>query len=135
MKRLILIIILFTAFSCYSQQFNFKYKPVNPTPIMDLSVLTATTAYWVYGENVQPDKVIHFLFGYFATNAMYQLLSFTDMPKGLKIGVPILVFGGLSVFKELSDSQADWNDMKAGMLGCGLSVISFNISYTIRYKK
>ena len=134
MKKLLLTLFLLLSISCYAQQFDFKYNPVNPTPITDISVLTATTVYWMYSDNVQPDKVIHFLFGYFATNAMYQLLSFTKLPQGLKICTPILVFGGLSVFKELADSTPDWNDMKAGMLGCGIAVISFNISYTIKYK-
>ena len=137
-EKLLLTILLLISISCFAQQqqqFDFKYNPVNTTPITDLSVLTATTAYWVYSDNVQPDKVIHFLFGYFATNAMYQLLSFTKIPKGLKICTPILIFGGLSFMKEaMLDGSPDWNDFKSGMLGCGIAAISFNISYTIKYK-
>ena len=32
------------------------------------------------------------------------------------------------------DGSPDWNDFKAGMLGCGISVISFQLTYTIQYK-
>ena len=135
MKRLILILLLLTAFSCYSQQFAFKYKPVNPTPITDLSILTGTTGYWMLGEIPQADKIIHFLVGYFATNAMYQLLTISDAPLAIRIGTPILVWTGISFMKEaMFDGSPDWNDFKAGMLGCALSTISFNISYTVRYK-
>ena len=136
MKRLLLIFVLLFSLSCYSQQFDFKYKPVNPTPIMDLSVLTGTTAYWMLGEKPQADKIIHFLVGYFATNAMNQLLTLSDAPLAIRIGTPILVWSGISFMKEaMLDGSPDWNDFKAGMLGCALSTISFNITYTIRYKK
>ena len=136
MKKIITIFtIIILSLSLQSQNFDFKVKPVM-TPITNLSVLTATTVYWMYNEKPQPDKIIHFLFGYFATNAMYQLLEYTELPRGLKIGVPILVWGGLSFMKEaMLDGSPDWNDFKAGMLGCGISVISFQITYTIQYKK
>lgn len=131
-KSLLTIILLAFTLSVSSQSFDFKIKPV--TPAIDLGVLTATTAYWMYADNVQPDKVIHFMYGYFATQAMNYLLAPLDIPKGLKICTPIIVFGGLAIFKELADSQADWNDFKAGMLGCGLASISFTFTYQIKYK-
>ena len=135
MKKLLLTLFLLLSISCYAQQFDFKYKPVNPTPITDISVLTATTVYWMYSENPQADKIIHFLVGYFATNSMYQLLTISDAPIVIRIGTPILVWSTISFMKEaMFDGSPDWNDFKAGMLGCGLSAISFNISYTIKYK-
>ena len=134
MRKLLSIILLLSSLTLHSQNFDFKVKPVT-TPITDLSVLTATTVYWMYNEKPQPDKIIHFLFGYFATNAMYQIMEYTEFPRGLKIGVPIVVWGSLSLFKEVMlDGSPDWNDFKAGMLGCGISVISFQLTYTIQYK-
>lgn len=132
MKKLFTIILLAFTLSVSSQNFEFKIKTV--TPAIDLGILTATTAYWMYADNVQPDKVIHFMYGYFATQAMNYLLAPLGMPKYLKIATPILVFGGLAFCKELADSQADWNEFKAGMLGCGLASISFTFTYTIKYK-
>jgi hypothetical protein len=112
-----------------AQKFDFKAQPFI-VPTVDWSVLTATTAYWVYYDNVQPDKVIHFLFGYFATSAMNRLLQPLDLPKFMKVCTPVLVFGGLSFFKEVFlDGKPDWNDFKAGMIGCGISVVSFNLIY------
>lgn len=138
MKKLLLFLFAFAIiFNSFTQtqknNYDFKLKPYI-VPTVDLSVLTATTAYWIFAEKVEPDKVIHFLFGYFATSAMNYILKPLDLPKGLKIGVPILVFGGLAVFKELSDSQFELRDFYAGMLGCGISAISFNLTYTIKYK-
>lgn len=131
MKKSILFLLILISVSLQGQSFDFKIKPV--TPAIDLGVLTATTVYWMYADNVQPDKVIHFMYGYFATQAMNYLLAPLDLHKGLKICTPIIVFGGLAMFKELADSQADWNDFKAGMLGCGLASISFTFTYTIKY--
>ena len=129
MKKTIIILLLsILSLTLQAQKFDFKVKS-QITHTVDLTVLTATTVYWLQGENVQPDKVIHFLFGYVATQAMYYILEPLDLPIGLKISTPILVFGGLALFKELSDSQADWKDFNAGMLGCGVSVISFNLVY------
>ena len=134
MKRLLLIFILLSSLSLFAQ-FNFKYKPINPTPVTDISAITATTIYWVLADNVQPDKVIHFLVGYFATNAMNQLLSATEIPRILKIAAPITFWVGLSLMKEaFFDGSPDWNAFKAGMLECGISVISFQLTYTIQYK-
>lgn len=134
MKKLLLLFLLLISISCYSQQFAFKYKPVNPTPITDLGVLTGTTVYWMLGDKPQADKIIHFMFGYFATNAMNQLLTVSDAPLAIRIGTPILVWTGISFMKEaMLDGSPDWNDFKAGMLGCALSTISFNISYTIKF--
>jgi hypothetical protein len=56
------------------------------------------------------------------------------MPKALKMFTPVIVFGGLAVFKELMDSEVELRDFYAGMAGCGVAVISFNISYKIKYK-
>ena len=138
MKKLfITLVLIIVTISSQAQtpKFDFKYKPVNPTPIMDLSVLTGTTAYWMLGEKPQADKIIHFMFGYFATNAMYQLLTISDAPFTIRIGTPILVWTGISFMKEaMFDGSPDWNDFKAGMLGCALSTISFNVSYTVKYK-
>ena len=129
MKKTIIILLLsLLSLTLQAQKFDFKVKS-QITHTVDLTVLTATTVYWLKGENVQPDKVIHFLFGYFSTQAMYYLLEPLDLPKGLKTFTPILVFGGLATFKELIDSKADWKDWNAGMLGCGVSVISFNLVY------
>lgn len=133
MKKILLIILLLSSLTLQAQKFDFKAQSFI-VPTVDLSVLTATTAYWVYADKVEPDKVIHFLFGYFCTSAMNRLLQPLDLPKGLKIGVPVLVFGGLAVFKELSDSQFDKRDLYAGLLGSGISAISFNLTYTIKYK-
>ena len=135
MRKLLFIILLISSLTLYAQKFDFKVKTATIHAV-DLSVLTGVTAYWIAGDNVQPDKVIHFLFGYFSTKAMYYILEPLELPRGLKIGTPILVFSGLALFKEyMLDSSPDINgDFKAGMLGCGISVISFNIIYTIRYK-
>lgn len=134
MKKILLILLLLCSLTLQAQKFDFKAQPYI-VPTVDLSVLTATTAYWVYADKVEPDKVIHFMFGYFCTSAMNRLLQPLDLPKGLKIGVPVLVFGGLAVFKELSDSQFDKRDLYAGLLGSGISAISFTFTYTIHYKK
>jgi hypothetical protein len=128
MKKILIFFLLLLSLTLQAQKFDFKVKS-QITHTVDLTVLTATTVYWMYADKVEPDKVIHFLFGYFATNAMQSLLSLTDMPKGLKMFTPILVFGGLAVFKELIDTKADWKDFYAGMIGCGISLVSFNIVY------
>ena len=132
-KLLFALLLLFClTFKVQGQNTNFDFKVKSQvTHAVDLSVLTATTVYWVYGEKVQPDKVIHFLFGYFSTQAMYYILEPLDLPRSLKISTPVLVFGGLAAFKEVFlDGKADWVDFKAGMYGCAISVISFNIVYS-----
>jgi len=135
MKKIILILLLLFTLTLQAQKFDFKAQPFI-VPTVDLSVLTATTAYWVYYDNVQPDKVIHFLFGYFATSAMNRLLQPLDLPIIIKVGTPILVFTSAAIFKEIFlDSSAEWGDFNAGMLGCAISVVSFNLTYTIPYKK
>ena len=131
MKKILFILLLLSSLTLFSQTQKFDFK-VRTAVIhtVDLSVLTATTAYWIYSDNVQPDKVIHFLFGYFSTKAMYYILEPLDLPKGLKICTPVLVFGGLALFKEvLLDGYPDWNDFKAGMIGSGISIVSFNLIY------
>ena len=129
MKKILLILLLLCSLTLQAQKFDFKVKTAVSHSV-DLTVLTATTAYWIAGDNVQPDKVIHFLFGYFSTKAMYYILEPTEIPNFLKACTPILVFGGLALFKEVMlDSNPDWNDFKAGMYGCGISVISFNLIY------
>ena len=132
MRKLLLTILLsFLLCSSYGQgKFDFKVKS-QVTHAVDLSVLTATTAYWIAGDNVQPDKVIHFLFGYFSTKAMYYILEPLDLPKGLKIATPIVVFSGLAAFKEIMlDGYPDWNgDFKVSMIGMGISLVSFNLIY------
>ena len=130
MKKILFILLLLCSLTLHAQQkFDFKVKTAVIHSV-DLTVLTGVTAYWIAGDNVQPDKVIHFLFGYFSTKAMYYILEPLDLPKGLKIATPILVFTGLAAFKEMMlDGSPDWNDFKAGMYGCGISVISFNLIY------
>ena len=129
MKKILFILLLLCSLTLQAQQkFDFKVKAAVSHSV-DLTVLTATTAYWMYADNVQPDKVIHFLYGYFSTQAMYYILETTDMPKILKVCTPVLVFGGLAAFKEMIDSKADIEDFKAGMIGCGISVVSFNLIY------
>ena len=130
MKKILFILLLLCSLTLQAQQkFDFKVKTAVSHSV-DLTVLTATTAYWIYSDNVQPDKVIHFLFGYFSTKAMYYILEPLDLPIFLKTCTPVLVFGGLALFKEVMlDGYPDWNDFKAGMYGCGISVISFNLIY------
>ena len=129
MKKILLILLLLCSLTLQAQKFDFKVK-TSVSHSVDLTVLTATTAYWIYDDAPQADKIIHFLFGYFSTKAMYYILEPLDLPKGLKVCTPILVFGGLSLFKEIMlDGYPDWNDFKAGMYGCGISVISFNLIY------
>ena len=129
MKKILLILLILCSFTLQAQKFDFKVKTAVSHSV-DLTVLTATTAYWIYSDNVQPDKVIHFLFGYFSTKAMYYILEPLDLPKSLKICTPVIVWGGLSLFKEIMlDGYPDWNDFKAGIYGCGISVISFNLIY------
>ena len=135
MRKLLLTILLsFLLCSSFGQgKIDFKVKTA-VTHSVDLAVLTGVTAYWIYGENVQPDKVIHFLFGYFSTQAMNYILEPLDLPKGLKIATPILVFGCLAAMKEwMLDGSPDINDFKAGIYGMGIAVVSFNIVYTIPY--
>ena len=135
MRKLLFFILLLSSLTLYAQKFDFKVKTA-VVHIVDLTVLTATTAYWIAGDNVQPDKVIHFLFGYFSTKAMYYILEPLDLPRGLKIGAPIIVFSGLALFKEyMLDSSPDINgDFKVGMTGMAISVVSFNLVYSIPYK-
>ena len=135
MRKLLFFILLLSSLTLHSQKFDFKVK-AQVTHAVDLAVLTGVTAYWITGDNVQPDKVIHFLFGYFSTKAMFYILEPLDLPRGLKIGTPILVFTGLALFKEyMLDSSPDINgDFKAGMYGCGIAIVSFNVVYTIPYK-
>ena len=129
MKKILLILLLLCSLTLSAQKFDFKVRTAVSHSV-DLTVLTATTAYWIYSDNVQPDKVIHFLFGYFSTKAMYYILEPLDLPKWLKLCTPIIVWSGLSLFKEIMlDGYPDWNDFKAGMMGCGISVISFNLIY------
>ena len=133
MRKLLFIILLLSAITLQAQKFDFKVK-AQVTHAVDLTVLTATTAYWIAGENVQPDKVIHFLFGYFSTQAMQYLLEPLDLPRGLKIATPILVFSGLAAIKELMlDGYPDINDFRAGIYGMSIAVVSFNVVYTIPY--
>ena len=131
MKKILFILLLLSSLTLFSQtqKFDFKVKTAVSHSV-DLTVLTATTAYWIYSDAPQADKIIHFLFGYFSTKAMYYILDPLDLPNGLKVCTPVLVFGGLALFKEVMlDGYPDWNDFKAGMYGCGISVISFNLIY------
>ena len=130
MKKILFILLVLCSLTLQAQQkFDFKVRTAVSHSV-DLTVLTGVTAYWIAGDNVQPDKVIHFLFGYFSTKAMYYILEPLDLPKGLKVCTPVLVFGGLALFKEVMlDGYPDWNDFKAGMYGCGISVVSFNLIY------
>ena len=134
MKKLLFIILLLCSLTLQAQKFDFKVKS-QVTHSVDLSVLTAGAAYWVYSTTVEPDKLIHFMYGYFATQAMNYLLEPLDLPKGLKIATPIIVFGGLAMFKEFADSQVEMRDFYAGMIGCGIAVVSFNLTFTIPYKQ
>jgi len=127
MKRL-LIILLLSSLTLQAQKFDFKVK-AQVTHVVDLSVMTAGAIYWIYADKVEPDKLIHFMYGYFATQAMNYILKPLGIPKYLKISTPILVFGSLALFKEFADSQFEMRDFYAGMLGCGVSVISFNLVY------
>ena len=131
MKKILFILILLSSLTLFSQtqKFDFKVRTA-VSHTVDLSVLTATTAYWIYDKQPQADKIIHFLFGYFATQSMYYILEPLDLPKSLKICTPILVWSGLSLFKEIMlDGSPDWNDFKAGMIGSGISIVSFNLIY------
>lgn len=128
MRKLLFLILLFSSLTLYSQKFDFKVKTAVIHSV-DLAVLTGVTAYWIAGDNVQPDKVIHFMYGYFATQAMNYLLEPLDLPRGLKITTPIIVFGGLAMFKELADSQVEMRDFYAGMIGCGIASVSFNLVF------
>ena len=119
---------LLSSLTLQAQKFDFKVKTATIHAV-DLAVLTGVTAFWIAGDNVQPDKVIHFLFGYFSTKAMYYILEPLDLPRGLKITTPIIVFGGLAMFKELADSQVEMRDFYAGMLGCGIASVSFNLVF------
>ena len=133
MRKLLFIILLLSAITLQAQKFDFKVKS-QVTHAVDLTVLTATTAYWITSDNVQPDKVIHFLFGYFSTQAMQYILEPLDLPRGLKIATPILVFGGLAAMKEwMLDGYPDIKDFKAGIYGMSIAVVSFNVVYTIPY--
>ena len=131
MKKILFILLLLSSLTLFSQtqKFDFKVKTA-VIHTVDLSVLTATTAYWIYDKQPQADKIIHFLFGYVSTQAMYYILEPLDLPKELKICTPVIVWGGLSLFKEIMlDGSPDWNDFKAGMIGSGISIVSFNLIY------
>ena len=131
MKKILFILLLLCSLTLFSQtqKFDFKVRTA-VSHTVDLSVLTATTAYWIYDKQPQADKIIHFLFGYVSTQAMYYILEPLDLPKELKICTPIIVWGGLSLFKEIMlDGYPDWNDFKAGMIGSGISIVSFNLIY------
>lgn len=94
MRKILFIILLLSSITLQAQKFDFKVKTAVVNSV-DLAVLTGVTAYWIAGDNVQPDKVIHFLFGYFSTQAMKYILEPLDLPRGLKIATPILVFQDL----------------------------------------
>lgn len=129
MRKLLLIILLLSSLTLQAQKFDFKVKTAVIHSV-DLTVLTGVTAYWIYSDAPQADKIIHFLFGYFSTQAMYYILEPLDVPKFMKVCTPVLVFGGLALFKEVMlDGYPDWIDFKAGMYGCGISVVSFNLIY------
>ena len=131
MKKILFILLLLCSLTLFSQtqKFDFKVRTA-VSHTVDLSVLTATTAYWIYDKQPQADKIIHFLFGYVSTQAMYYILEPLDLPKELKICTPVIVWGGLSLFKEIMlDGSPDWNDFKAGMIGSGISIVSFNLIY------
>lgn len=129
MKKILFILLLICSLTLQAQKFDFKVKTAVSHSV-DLTVLTATTAYWIYSDAPQADKIIHFLFGYISTQAMYYILEPLDVPKFMKVCTPVLVFGGLALFKEVMlDGYPDWNDFKAGMYGCGISVVSFNLIY------
>ena len=131
MKKILFILLLLCSLTLFSQtqKFDFKVRTA-VSHTVDLSLLTGITAYWIYDKQPQADKIIHFLFGYFATQSMYYILEPLDLPKGLKICTPILVWSGLSLFKEIMlDGSPDWNDLKAGMIGSGISIVSFNLIY------
>lgn len=129
MKKILLILLLLCSLTLQAQKFDFKVRTAVAHTV-DLTVLTATTAYWIYDEKPQADKIIHFLFGYISTQAMYYILEPLDLPKFMKACTPVFVFGGLALFKEIMlDGSPDWNDFKAGMYGCGISVVSFNLIY------
>ena len=129
MKKILFILLLLCSLTLHTQKFDFKVKTAVSHSV-DLTVLTATTAYWIYDENPQADKIIHFLFGYVSTQAMYYILEPLELPKSLKICTPVIVWGGLSLFKEIMlDGYPDWNDFKAGMIGSGISIVSFNLIY------
>ena len=133
MRKLLLIFLILCSLTLQAQKFDFKVKTAVIHSV-DLAVLTGVTAYWIAGDNVQPDKVIHFLFGYFSTKAMYYILEPLELPRGLKISTPILVFTGMALFKEfMLDSSPEMLDFKAGMYGCAISVVSFNLVYSIPY--
>ena len=133
MRKLLFIILLLSAITLQAQKFDFKVKTAVVNSV-DLAVLTGVTYYWLFDDAPQPDKVIHFLFGYFSTQAMQYILEPLDLPRGLKIATPILVFSGLAAMKELMlDCYPDINDFKAGIYGMSIAVVSFNIVYTIPY--
>ena len=134
MKKLLFLILLLSSLTLQAQKFDFKVKTAT-IHAADLAVLTGVTAYWIAGDNVQPDKVIHFLFGYFSTKAMYYILEPLELPRGLKISTPILVFTSMALFKEfMLDSSPDINgDFKVSTIGMAISVVSFNIVYLIPY--
>ena len=129
MKKILFILLLLCSLTLQAQKFDFKVRTAVSHSV-DLTVLTGVTAYWIYDDAPQADKIIHFLFGYFSTKAMYYILEPTEIPSFLKTCTPVLVFGGLALFKEVMlDGYPDWNDFKAGMYGCGISVVSFNLIY------
>ena len=132
MRKILFIILLLSAITLQAQKFDFKVK-AQVTHAVDLAVLTGVTGYWIAGDNVQPDKVIHFLFGYFSTQAMQYLLEPLDIPKTLKIATPVIVFSGLALFKEfMLDGYPDLMDFKAGIYGMSIAVVSFRIIFAIK---
>ena len=135
MRKLLLTFLLsFLLCSSFGQgRFDFKVKS-QVTHAVDIAVMGGVTYYWLFDDAPQPDKVIHFLFGYFSTQAMQYLLEPLGLPRGLKIATPILVFSGLAAMKEwMLDGSPDINDFKAGIYGMGIAVVSFNIVYNIPY--
>lgn len=135
MRKLTLTILLSLLFCSLlaQQKFDFKVKS-QVTHSVDLAVMGGVTYYWLFDDAPQPDKVIHFLFGYFSTQAMQYFLEPLELPRGLKIATPILVFCGLAAMKEwMLDGTPDINDFKAGIYGMGIAVVSFNVVYTIPY--
>lgn len=115
---------------------NMNYPIIsNPTPGMDLAVIGGGVGYWMLGSKPQADKILHFWGGYFANNALQQLLNSVCVKKWVRIVIPPLIIGTLSYAKEQIDAKPDYKDFRAGISGALLSSFNYTISFEIRDRR
>lgn len=94
---------------------------------LDLTVIGGGVIYQKLAPNANMDNVLHFWGGYFGCNALQTVANKINMPIWAKKVAPPAIMIGALITKELIDGQWSKSDFNAGLAGCGLSIIKFNI--------